>query len=356
MGKSLTYDDDMLVLGLEASCDETAAAVIDMAAQPGARILSSIVHAQLDLHRSFGGVVPEIAARAHLDWMDLVIPAALEEAGVEASDLGLVAATVGPGLVGGLVVSALAGRGFAQALALPYHDTNHLAGHALTARLTHDAPYPYLLLLVSGGHSQLVVVEAPHRFVTLGTTIDDAVGEAFDKVAKLLDLGFPGGPAVEACAKTGDAQRFDLPIPLKNKPGFDFSFSGLKTAVRRTLELLEDVSAQDKADLAASFQAAACESLRIKTARAMAHCQMLYGHALPLAVAGGVAANQQIRSALDSLAADYEVPLYAAPLALCGDNAAMIAYAGGAQWLASDRQVTWDKAPRPRWPLSEAQG
>ena len=345
----------MFVLGIEASCDETAAAVIDMAAPAGQRIRSNIVRSQIDLHRTFGGVVPEIAARAHLDWIDLVIPEALKTAELDAADLDLIAATAGPGLVGGLVVAAMAGRAMAQALTLPYQDTNHLAGHALTARLTHDLPYPYLLLLVSGGHSQLLVVEGPFDFTLLGSTIDDAVGEAFDKVAKLLDLGFPGGPAVEAKAASGDARRFDLPIPLKNKPNFDFSFSGLKTAVRRALELLEDPTDQDKADLAASFQAAAAASLEVKTRRALRHCQEIYGRALPLAVAGGVAANQVIRAKLEGLAEEFAVPLCAAPLFLCGDNAAMIAYAGGEQWQAKS-ELKWDMAPRPRWPLVELSG
>lgn len=345
----------MLVLGLEASCDETAVAVVDMAAAPGERIRASLVHSQIDLHRSFGGVVPEIAARAHLDWMDILIPKALEEAHIDARDLDLVAATAGPGLIGGLIVSAVSGRAFAQALGIPYQDTNHLAGHALTARLTDDLPYPYLLLLISGGHSQVLIVEGPSQFRQLGSTIDDAVGEAFDKVAKLLDLGFPGGPAVEACAKQGDPDRFDLPIPLKNKPGFDFSFSGLKTAVRRALELIDAPNEQDKADLAASFQRAASASLAVKTRRALEYSAETYGRPLPLAVAGGVAANATVRAVLDEAASDFGVNLYAAPLSLCGDNAAMIAYAGGEQWLAKPEQI-WNFAPRPRWPLAELGG
>ena len=340
----------MLVLGLEASCDETAASVVDMAAAPGKRILSSVVWSQMDQHRAFGGVVPEIAARAHLSAMDRVIAAALEEAGDPDPDL--VAATAGPGLIGGLIVAAVSGRAFAQARGLPYQDVNHLAGHGLTARLTDDAPYPYLLLLVSGGHSQILVVKGPHEFERLGSTIDDAVGEAFDKIAKVLGLGFPGGPAVEKRAKLGDATRFDLPIPLKNKPGYDFSFSGLKTAVRRALELLPDPNEQDISDLAASFQSAASKSLIFKTRKAMAHVAETHGRALPLAVAGGVAANGTIRAGLEDVVARFDVPLFAAPLSLCGDNAAMIAYAGGEQWAERQKQV-WDLAPRPRWPLTE---
>ena len=342
----------MIVLGLEASCDETAAAVVDMQAPAGNRIRANIVHSQIDLHRAYGGVVPEIAARAHLDWMDLVIPRALDAAGCTMDDLDLITATCGPGLVGGLVVSAMAGRAMALALSIPYQDTNHLAGHALTARLTDDVPYPYLLLLVSGGHSQLLIVEGAWQFTPLGSTIDDAVGEAFDKIAKLLDLGFPGGPAVEACATSGDPNRFDLPIPLKNKPDFNFSFSGLKTAVRRALELTKNPNDQDKADLCASFQRAAAASLHIKTQRAMAHCRQVYGRPLPLAVSGGVAANGTIRSRLDNLAAEFHVPLYAAPLSLCGDNAAMIAYAGGEQW-NQKQELVWDRPPQPRWALNQ---
>ena len=253
-------------------------------------------------------------------------------------------------MIGGLVVSALSGRGFAQALKIPYQDTNHLAGHALTARLTHDLSYPYLLLLVSGGHSQLLIVEGPHTFHLLGRTIDDAVGEAFDKVAKLLNLGFPGGPAVEQCAMKGNAHRFKFPVPLKNKSGFDFSFSGLKTAVRRALELLGPPNDQDRADLAASFQAAASASLSQKTHQALAHCQQIYHRALPLAVAGGVAANATIRNQLRGVADHFGVGIYAAPLDLCGDNGAMIAYAGGEQWQHRHEQI-WDFAPQPRWAL-----
>ncbi len=342
----------MIVLGLEASCDETAAAVADTNAVPEARILANVVHSQIDLHAEFGGVVPEIAARAHLDWMDLVVPEALKQAGLGFEQLELVAATAGPGLIGGLLVSAMAGRAIAQAWGLPYHDTNHLAGHALTARLTDALPYPYLLLLVSGGHSQLVVVEGPWAFVPLGGTLDDAVGEAFDKVGTLLGLGFPGGPKVEACARAGDPHRFALPVPLKNRPGFDLSFSGLKTAVRRALELLGSVTDTDRSDLAASFQAAAAESLAHKTEAAMVHCREAYGRALPLAVAGGVAANRVIRHRLASLAARFDVAFVPAPLSLCGDNAAMIAYAGGEQWQAKP-EVRWDRLPRPRWPLHE---
>ena len=342
----------MLVLGLEASCDETAVAVVDLAAAAPQRIRANLVRSQINLHSNFGGVVPEIAARAHLDWMDQLIPKALEEAGIAAGDLGLVAATAGPGLIGGLIVAAVSGRAFAQGLGIPYQDTNHLAGHGLCARLTDDLPYPYVLLLVSGGHSQLLIVQGPTRFEELGSTIDDAVGEAFDKVAKLLGLGFPGGPAVEACAQQGDPHRFDFPIPLKKRPGFDFSFSGLKTAVRRALELIDAPTDQDKADLAASFQRAASASLAAKTQRALAHSAQIYGQALPLAVAGGVAANAVVRNLLKGTAQAFGVGFHAAPLYLCGDNAAMIAYAGGEQWQAQPVQI-WDFAPRPRWPLAE---
>ena len=340
----------MIVLGLEASCDETAAAVVDMDAPRDTRILSSVIWSQIDQHRAFGGVVPEIAARAHLSAMDRVMAKALEEANTPQIDL--VAATAGPGLIGGLIVATASGRAYAQALGLPYQDVNHLAGHGLTARLTDDIPYPYLLLLISGGHSQILVVKGCHAFERLGTTIDDAVGEAFDKVAKLLGLGFPGGPALEKCAYPGDPQRFALPVPLKNRPGFDFSFSGLKTAVRRALELLPSPEDQDRADLAASFQAAAAESLAVKTRKAMSYIKEVYGQPLPLAVAGGVAANATICATLEGIARDFSVPLYSAPLSLCGDNAAMIAYAGGEQWAARQEQV-WDMAPRPRWPLEE---
>lgn len=342
----------MIVLGLESSCDETAAAIVDMSAPPSSRILSNVVHSQIELHASFGGVVPEIAAREHLSWINLVIPEALKQAEVGFDGLDLVASTAGPGLIGGLIIASVAGRAIAQACGCAYQDTNHLAGHALTARLTDDLPFPYLLLLVSGGHSQLIVVEGPTQYKILGSTIDDAVGEAFDKVSNLLNLPLPGGPALEKLAKSGDPHRFDLPIPLKNKPGFDFSFSGLKTAARRALELIEEPTEQDKADLAASFQAAAAQSLSHKTKGAMKFCTELYGRSLPLAVAGGVAANELIRKDLQALAESYDVPLTAAPLDLCGDNAAMIAWAGGEQWQGKS-SIDWSFAPKPRWPLSE---
>ncbi|MDF1792337.1 MAG: tRNA (adenosine(37)-N6)-threonylcarbamoyltransferase complex transferase subunit TsaD [Thalassobaculaceae bacterium] len=335
------------ILGIETSCDETAAAVVD----GERRILSSVVLSQLDDHRIYGGVVPEIAARAHLDHLDAIVARAMAEAGIGYSDLAGVAATAGPGLIGGVLVGATLAKAIALAHRKPFLAINHLEGHALTARLTDGIDFPYLLLLVSGGHCQLLLVEGVGHYRRLGTTIDDAVGEAFDKTAKLLGLGYPGGPAVERAAESGDPTAVALPRPMIGKPGCDFSFSGLKTAVRRRVEEVGDtLDAQRIADIAAGFQHAVAASLVDRTRRAIDLLDQQGVVGRPLVVAGGVAANGVIRAALADLAGKRGMQFVAPPLALCGDNAAMIAWAGQER-LALGLVDGMDFRPRPRWPL-----
>ncbi len=356
------------ILGIESSCDETAAAVVrsestgeamgDGSCSGPGRILSNAVFGQADLHDRFGGVVPEIAARAHAERADLVIERALAEAGATLADLDAIAVTAGPGLIGGVLVGVMTAKALAAAAGLPLIGVNHLEGHALTPRLTDGIPYPYLLLLVSGGHCQFLAVEALGRYRRLGGTIDDAPGEAFDKVARTLGLGFPGGPEVERAASGGDPARFALPRPLIERDDCDLSFSGLKTAVVRARDTL--VAAQgglwrrDVADLCAAFQAATAEVLAAKTRRAMRRFAAAQGTdgARTLAVAGGVAANTPLRAALHQAAGAESFRLVAPPLALCTDNGAMIAWAGLERHAAglAHTPVT----ARPRWPLDEA--
>jgi N6-L-threonylcarbamoyladenine synthase len=343
----------MIVLGIETSCDETAAAVVD----GHRRILSNIVLSQVADHAPYGGVVPEVAARAHLAHIDDIVRRALAEAGLAVGDLSAVAATAGPGLIGGVAVGSMVAKGLAMARGLPYLAVNHLEGHALTARLTappgRDLAFPYLLLLVSGGHCQLLLVEGVGEYRRWGTTIDDAVGEAFDKVAKMLGLGHPGGPLVEAAACSGDPARFDLPRPMIGRPGCDFSFSGLKTAVRRAVDTLGAPTAADVADLCAAFQASVAASLADRTRRAVARFRAEHPEGGALVVAGGVAANGAVRAALSTVAAQAGLPFLAPPLALCGDNGAMIAWAG-IERLRLGLADPLDFAPRPRWPLDAA--
>lgn len=335
------------ILGIETSCDETAAAVVDA----DRRILSNVVLSQLDDHRAYGGVVPEIAARAHLDHLDAIVARAMDEAGIGFADLAGVAATAGPGLIGGVLVGATLAKAIACAHGKPFLAINHLEGHALTARLTDGIDFPYLLLLVSGGHCQLLLVEGVGRYRRLGTTIDDAVGEAFDKTAKLLGLGYPGGPAVERAAAEGDPDAVDLPRPMVGKPGCDFSFSGLKTAVRRRVEeAVDDLDAGRIADIAAAFQRAVAASLVDRTRRAVDMLEQEGIVGRPLVVAGGVAANGAVRAALAALAETRGMRFVAPPLALCGDNGAMIAWAGQER-LALGLVDGMDFRPRPRWPL-----
>ena len=342
----------MIVLGIETSCDETAAAVVRDDSTGQGVVLADMVRSQLAEHGAYGGVVPEIAARAHISHLDGLVARALEAAGVGFSDLDGVAATAGPGLIGGVMVGLTTGKAIAAFHALPLIAVNHLEGHALSARLGNAVDFPYLLLLVSGGHCQLLIVEAVGRYKRLGATMDDAVGEAFDKTAKLLGLGYPGGPAVERAAARGDATRFALPRPLKGRPNCDFSFSGLKTAVRHTLEALpgDGVSARDADDLCAGFQAAVADVIADRTANAIAQFRERRPEGGTLVVAGGVAANQALRARLGRVAADAGLALAVPPPELCTDNGAMIAWAG-IERLRLGLTDGLDTSPRARWPL-----
>ncbi len=348
--RARTGTKKVIVLGIETSCDETAAAVVDA----DRRILANEVFSQIEEHTPFGGVVPEVAARAHLELIDGVIEQTMEKAGIGLDDLDAVAATGGPGLIGGVLVGVMTAKAIAAVKGCPFIAVNHLEGHALTARLTDNVAFPYLLLLVSGGHCQLLIVEAVGHYKRLGTTIDDALGEAFDKTAKMLGLGFPGGPAVERTARLGDGQRFSLPRPLKGRSGADFSFSGLKTKVRQTIEGLPpgDLQDQDVADLCASFQTAAGDVLADRVGNAMAQFRGLYPDTkMPnLVVAGGVAANQALRQRLQSLSSEKGFQFIAPPPNLCTDNGAMIAWAGIERLRLGDTDAM-NFRPRPRWPL-----
>lgn len=343
----------MLILGIETSCDETATAVIADTAAVDERIRANLVLSQLAEHRPYGGVVPEIAARAHLDHLDGLIARALTAAGVGLTDLDGVAATGGPGLIGGVMVGVMEAKAIAYARALPFIAVNHLEGHALSARLTDEVAFPYLLLLVSGGHCQLLAVEGVGRYHRLGTTIDDAAGECFDKGAKLLGLGYPGGPAIEQAARTGDAARFPLPRPMIGRPGCDFSFSGLKTALAETVRRAGSLDDRSRADLAASLQAAIVDCLLDRTAQAAALFIARHGGGHALVAAGGVAANGALRPRLTQLAAESNLRFVAPPPALCTDNAAMIGWAG-IERLKLGLVDALDFAPRPRWPLDPA--
>ncbi|MBS0538234.1 MAG: tRNA (adenosine(37)-N6)-threonylcarbamoyltransferase complex transferase subunit TsaD [Proteobacteria bacterium] len=342
----------MRVLGIETSCDETAVAIVEAPAggAPVGRVLANVVYSQLTEHRRFGGVVPEIAARAHLERLDGLVTEALTEAGLGLADLDGIAATGGPGLIGGVMVGVMTAKAMAFAHDKPFLAVNHLEGHALTVRLTEDVTFPFLLLLVSGGHCQLLTVRGPGDFTRLGTTIDDAAGECFDKTAKLLGLGFPGGPAIEKAAAGGDPQRFQLPRPMWRKPGCDFSFSGLKTAVRLAVEKLPPGDAQAIADLCASFQRTVGDVFADRCANALA-----LAPSPTLVVAGGVAANLYLRGRLEETAARHGARLVAPPVKLCTDNGAMIAWAG-LERLRLGMVDTLDFRPRPRWPLDPNAG
>ncbi len=336
----------MLVLGIETSCDETAAAVV----ADDKRVLADEILSQEAEHRPFGGIVPEIAARGHLDHLDRLVARALGRAGASWGDLAAVAATAGPGLIGGVMVGVVTAKAIASVRRIPFIAVNHLEGHALSARLVDDAAFPYLLLLVSGGHCQLLIVEGVGRYARLGTTLDDAAGEAFDKAAKLLGLGYPGGPAIERVASTGDPRRFDLPRPMAGKPGCDFSFSGLKTALARTVRDLGSLKATTIADLAAAFQDRAASHLVERTQNALDLFRARHPSGDTLVVAGGVAANGEIRSRLRRLADENGLRLVAPPPGLCTDNAAMIAWAGIERFRLGLVDPL-DFAARPRWPL-----
>ncbi|HEY3910919.1 MAG TPA: tRNA (adenosine(37)-N6)-threonylcarbamoyltransferase complex transferase subunit TsaD [Stellaceae bacterium] len=339
----------MIVLGLETSCDETAAAVV-CEMLPSPRIRSNLVHSQLADHAPYGGVVPEIAARAHLEHLDGLVRRALDEAATRLADIDAVAAAAGPGLIGGLIVGTMMAKGIAWARAKPFIAVNHLEAHALSVRLSDDVEFPYLLLLVSGGHCQLLACAGVGRYTRLGTTLDDAAGEAFDKAAKLVGLGYPGGPAIERAARDGDARRFVLPRPMAGRPGCEFSFSGLKTAVRRVVVEHGPLDPRDRADLAASVELAICDALCDRTANAIAWFRRSHPDGRTLVAAGGVAANTRLRRRLAGLADAAGLDFVAPPPALCTDNAAMIGWAG-LERLRLGLTDGLDAAPRPRWPL-----
>lgn len=340
------------ILGIETSCDETAAAIVDGWAPPGARILANIVLSQLDDHRPYGGVVPEVAARAHIEHLDRLIREALDAAQLKVSDLGGVAATAGPGLIGGVMVGLMTGKAIALARNIPFSAVNHLEAHALTARLTDDVEFPYLLLLVSGGHCQLLLALGVGQYRRLGSTIDDAVGEAFDKVAKMLGLGYPGGPLVERAAAQGDSKRFALPRPMIGRDDCLFSFSGLKTAVRRLIDLNVPLDPQVVADIAASFQAAVGDVMVDRVAKAIPMLLSEQPQMPTLVVAGGVAANRFLRARLEQYCHQQGVVFLAPPGQLCTDNAAMVAWAGFER-MRCGLIDGLDRPARPRWPLDE---
>jgi N6-L-threonylcarbamoyladenine synthase len=345
------FEEPMRVLGIETTCDETAAAIVELEPNGDGAILADEIISQIAAHAAYGGVVPEIAARAHVEIVDVLISRAFATAGLRPQDIDGVAAAAGPGLIGGVLVGLMAGKGFALATGKPFVAVNHLEAHALVARLVTRVAFPYLLLLASGGHTQILAVNGVGDYARLGATMDDAIGEAFDKTAKMLGLPYPGGPSVEAAARAGDPRRFDLPRPMLGRSNADFSLSGLKTATRQAAERAAPLTGQDVADLCASFQAAVVDVIVDRLRVALGRFQESSGTAArALVVAGGVAANGAIREALARFSAQVGAPLVAPPPKLCTDNGAMIAWAGIerlSRGLVDDLSV----AARPRWPL-----
>lgn len=342
------------ILGIETSCDETAAAVVERQADGTCTVLSDVVLSQMDEHSAYGGVVPEIAARAHVEALDTLIEDALKRANVSLPEIDAIAATSGPGLIGGLLVGLMTAKAMARASGKPLYAINHLEGHALTARLTDDLSFPYLMLLVSGGHTQLILVRGVGVYERWGTTIDDALGEAFDKTAKLLGLPYPGGPAVEKAAKTGNADRFVFPRPLVGEARLDFSFSGLKTAVRQAAMEIAPLSEEDIADVCASFQKAISRTLKDRIGRGLQRFKSEFpasSEPPALVVAGGVAANLEIRRTLQALCDEQRFRFIAPPLHLCTDNAVMIAWAGLERMALGEPADNLSVEPRSRWPL-----
>ena len=345
----------MVVLGIETTCDETAAAVVERPdAGPGV-IRSNVVLSQIDAHAAFGGVVPEIAARAHVEALDLIIAEAMTEAGVHFRELDGVAAAAGPGLIGGVIVGLTTAKAIALVAEKPLIAVNHLEAHALTVRLTDATPFPYCLFLASGGHTQIVAVLGVGEYVRLGTTVDDAIGEAFDKTAKLLGLGYPGGPQVEREARAGSADRFTLPRPMLGRKHADFSLSGLKTALRLEAEKIAPLAEGDVRDLCAAFQRSVVDVVTDRLIRGMAMFRERFGQPTALVAAGGVAANAAIRTALGSVATEAGTVLVMPVPALCTDNGAMIAWAG-AERLALGLTDMLDARPHARWLLSDVTG
>src|SRR5690242_5115925 len=342
----------MIVLGIETTCDETAAAVVNRSDDGRGHILSNVVFSQISEHAAFGGVVPEIAARAHVETIDSVITKAMAQAACEFDGIDGFAAAAGPGLIGGVIVGLTTAKALALAKRKPLIAVNHLEAHALTARLTNNTPFPYCLFLASGGHTQVVAVRGIGDYVRLGTTQDDAIGEAFDKTAKLLGLGYPGGPAVEREARRGSPTRFALPRPMHGRKDADFSLSGLKTALRLEAEKIAPLSDQDVADLCAGFQQAIVDVVYDRLRAGLRLFRERFGTPAALVAAGGVAANAAIRKVLTRLAFEVGTTLIAPPLELCTDNGAMIAWAG-CERLALGLTDSLDVAPRARWPLDE---
>jgi N6-L-threonylcarbamoyladenine synthase len=340
----------MLVLGIETTCDETAAAVVAREPDGAGRILSNIVRSQTEEHARYGGVVPEIAARAHVDLLDGIIDTAMRQAGIDYPELAGVAAAAGPGLIGGVIVGLTTAKAIALVHDTPLIAVNHLEAHALTPRLIDSLPFPYCLFLASGGHTQIVAVVGVGNYVRLGTTLDDAMGEAFDKVAKMLGLPYPGGPEVEQAAKNGDATRFAFPRPMRGRSDANFSLSGLKTAVRNEASKIESLTPQDINDLCASFQAAVLDSTADRLGVGLKLFGEQFGAPNALVAAGGVAANQAIRGALEEVATTAGTRLIMPPPELCTDNGAMIAWAG-AERLVLGMTDGMDAAPRARWLL-----
>ncbi len=334
----------MNVLGIETSCDETGVAVY----REGQGIIANQLFSQIDLHREYGGVVPELASRDHIRRTLPMIDQVLQEAGCDSKDIDAIAYTAGPGLVGALLVGASVAKSLAFAWRVPAIGVHHMEGHLLAAQLAEEAPdYPFVALLVSGGHSQLMACFQPHEYELLGESQDDAAGEAFDKVAKMLDLPYPGGPAIAELALKGDTSRFTFPRPMTNKPGLDFSFSGLKTFTLNTVQDLGDMTEQDRADIAAAFQEAVVDTIRIKCERALDATGLQR-----LVIAGGVSANVELRKRLDESAARHQRQVFYPPLRLCTDNGAMIAYTGYLR-LKHGHSEDLDIHVRPRWPMTE---
>ena len=337
-----------VVLGIESSCDETACALVNEKGQ----VLASVVWSQYDEHRRFGGVVPEIAARAHLEKCDVLIQECLNQCSLNFNDLTAIAVAAGPGLIGGVLVGVMTAKAIAFAHNLPFIAVNHLEGHALVARLTNPVEFPYLLLLTSGGHCQILEVMGVGRYKKLGATIDDSAGEAFDKVAKMLEIGYPGGPNLEKRAKLGNPKSFQLPIPMKGRAGCDFSFSGLKTAVRVQIERLGALTDDQKNDMCASFQTAVVAQMQDRLEHAIKIFKKDFPKAKDLVVGGGVAANSTVREMLDKVATKHKMVFSAPPMKYCTDNGVMIAWAG-LERLRLGLTDTLDVKARPRWPLEE---
>ena len=342
-----------LILGIESSCDETSVAIIEGDSKKETKILVNLVKSQMEIHQHFGGVVPELAARAHSEVIDILIKTALKKAKIKLSDLSAVAATSGPGLLGGLLVGVVAAKTLSSVLNIPFIAINHLEGHALSAKLEQDISYPYLLLLVSGGHTEFTIVKGFNRYHRIGTTVDDALGEAFDKTARLLKLKYPGGPEIEKLAKKGDETKYNFPKPMIHEKNCYFSFSGLKSSVSQLIAKQNKMTQKKKADIAASFQKTVGEVIKVKMGRAISEFVSLNSKKNPtIVVAGGVAANQYLRKILKSFEDSHCANVFFPSLQYCTDNAAMIAYAG----LIRFEKKKFSKLsfkPRPRWPLDD---